>query len=107
MARGIIAEFHTARARYVGNTSFEELIEDLKRTSPEFCRLWPNHEAPNTLEGHKKMGHPTMGHLEFEHITLQAPNDPDMRVMIYTPFIETMAKLEKYFATRTATFDRP
>jgi hypothetical protein len=37
-----------------------------------------------------------MGHLEFDHITLQVPNDPDMRVMIYTPLTATKSKLDKY-----------
>lgn len=37
-----------------------------------------------------------MGHLEFDHITLQIPNDPDMRVMIYMPLPATRSKLEKY-----------
>jgi hypothetical protein len=49
------------------------------------------------------MEHPILGHLEFEHITLQVPNDPDMRVMIYTPFTATRVKLEKYLATVSGT----
>ncbi|AJY73454.1 helix-turn-helix transcriptional regulator [Paenibacillus beijingensis] len=103
IARGVVAEFHTARARYVENSSFEGLIEDLKRESPEFNQLWPLHEVPSSLEGHKEMEHPIMGHLEFVHITLQAPNDPDIRVMIYTPLTVTRVKLERYLSTVTGT----
>ncbi|MDD9271747.1 hypothetical protein ACFPES_32420 [Paenibacillus sp. GCM10023248] len=50
-----------------------------------------------SLEGFKEVVHPDMGHLEFDHITLQIPNDPDMRVMIYMPLTATRSKLEKYF----------
>jgi len=95
-ATGMIAEFHTASARYVEDSSFAELIEDLKRISPEFDRLWLQHETPGSLEGFKEVEHPYMGLLEFDHITLQIPNDPDMRVMIYMPLPATRSKLEKY-----------
>ncbi|MFB5674548.1 helix-turn-helix transcriptional regulator [Paenibacillus terreus] len=100
-AAAIIAEFHTAAARYVEDSSFAELIEDLKRVSPEFDRLWLQHETPGSLEGFKEVQHPDMGHLEFDHITLQIPNDPDMRVMIYMPFEATRLKLEKYLTKRS------
>lgn len=98
-ARGIIAEFHTASARYVEDSSFNGLIEDLKRVSPEFNQLWLLDQAPGSLEGYKEVEHPAMGHLEFDHITLQIPNDPDMRVMIYTARAETRLKLEKYLSS--------
>jgi hypothetical protein len=53
-ARRIIAEFHTATARYVEDSSFAELIEDLKRVSPEFDRLWLQHETPALSKDLKK-----------------------------------------------------
>src|SRR5437667_8888060 len=95
LARGILAEFHTASARYPGDRWFEELIEDIKQVSPEFRRLWPYHDAPKSQDGHKVMEHPTLGHLEFDHVTLQVPSDPDLRIMIYTPLAETGAKLQR------------
>ena len=100
MVRNMLAEFRAANARYPGDRWFEELIEDLKRISPEFCRWWPHHDASSVLEGHKIMEHPTLGHLEFEHITLQIPNDPDIRIMIYTPLAGTSAKLEQFRKVR-------
>ena len=102
MVRGTLAEFRTAHARYPGDRWFEELIEDLKRVSPEFCRWWPHHDASSSLDGHKRMEHPTLGHLEFEHTTLQVPSDPDVRVMIYTPNAVTRAKLQRFLETGTA-----
>ncbi len=95
MARGVLAEFRTACARYPGDAWFEELIKELKRVSPEFCRWWPHHDAPGSLDGHKVIEHPTLGHLEFEHISLQVFSDPDVRVMIYPPNASTRAKLQR------------
>jgi transcriptional regulator with XRE-family HTH domain len=96
VARGTLAEFRTASARYPGDRWFEELIEDLKQVSPEFRRWWPHHDVRSALDGHKVMEHPTLGHLEFEHITLQVLSNPDVRIMIYTPLAETRAKLQRF-----------
>jgi PAS domain-containing protein len=96
IARGTLAEFRTASARYPRDTWFEELIEDLKRVSPEFCRWWPEHTARSALDGHKVIQHPALGQLEFEHINLQVLSNPDVRVMIYLPIAETRAKLARF-----------
>ncbi len=94
-ARGVLTEFHTASVRYPGDAWFEELIEDLKQVSPEFCQWWPHHDAPRSMDGDKVMEHLTLGHLEFEHITLQIPSDPDVRIRIYLPNATTRAKLQR------------
>ncbi|WP_217591709.1 helix-turn-helix transcriptional regulator [Cohnella sp. GbtcB17] len=99
-AAAIIAEFHAAAARYAEDPSFAELIEDLKRASPEFDWLWLQHETPSSLERLKEVEHPDMGNLEFDQITLQFPNDPDMKVMIYTPLAATRSKLEHFLVKR-------
>jgi transcriptional regulator with XRE-family HTH domain len=96
VARGMLAEFRAASARYPGDERFEELIEDLKQVSPEFCRWWLHHDARSVLDGHKVIEHPTLGYLEFEHINLQVLNDPDVRIMIYTSLAETRAKLQRF-----------
>src|SRR5260370_29826619 len=96
VARGTLAEFRAANARYPGDRWFEELIEDLKRVSPEFCRWWPHHDVRSSLDTHKAMEHSTLGHLEFEHLTLQVLNDPDITIMIYTPNVDTRAKLQQF-----------
>jgi transcriptional regulator with XRE-family HTH domain len=104
IARSTLAEFRTTNARYPGDRWFEELIEDLKQVSPDFCRWWPHHDVVRSaLDGHKVIEHPALGHLEFEHITLQVLSTPDVRIMIYTPLAETRAKLERFLETGTAS----
>lgn len=99
MAQGTVAEFHTASARYPGDQWFETLIEDLKQISPDFCRLWLHHDASGSLDGHKCITHPVSGRLEFDHVTLQLPGDPDIRIMLYTPLGETGAKIQRMLQT--------
>ncbi|MCP1132519.1 helix-turn-helix transcriptional regulator [Paenibacillus polysaccharolyticus] len=97
VSRRMIAEFRTARARYLNDDSFDKLIEDLKRTSDDFTRMWQYHEVPVSLDGYKKLLHPTFGVIEFEHVTLQFPNEPDQRMMIYMPHPATKSRLELWF----------
>ncbi|HEY4387671.1 MAG TPA: helix-turn-helix transcriptional regulator [Ktedonobacteraceae bacterium] len=99
VARGTLAEFRATSARYPGDSWFEELIEDLKQVSPEFCRWWPHHDARSSLEGPKTIEHVTLGRLEFEHITLQVFNNPDLRIVIYSPLAETRTKLAQFLET--------
>jgi transcriptional regulator with XRE-family HTH domain len=96
LARGTLAEFRTISARYPGDRWFEELVEDLKEVSPEFCRWWSQHDARSSLDGHKAMEHPKLGLLEFEHTTLQVLNNPDVRITIYTPLAGTGAKMQRF-----------
>lgn len=103
IARGTLAEFRTASARYPGDRGFEDLIDDLKRVSPEFRRWWPHHDARSTLDGPKTIEHAALGRLEFEHTTLQVVNNPDVRIVIYSPLPETRAKLERLLQTAAIT----
>jgi transcriptional regulator with XRE-family HTH domain len=96
VARGTLSEFRATSARYPGDRWFEDMIEDLKQVSPEFRRWWPHHDVRNSLDSHKVIEHPTLGRLEFEHITLQVLSNPDIRIMIYSPLVETRAKLQGF-----------
>jgi transcriptional regulator with XRE-family HTH domain len=95
LARGVLAELHTASTLYPGEVWFEQLIDDLRKASPEFAQWWPHQDVPGAIEGHKVMKHLTLGRLEFEHITLQLPGDPAIRIMIFTPNPATRTKLER------------
>ncbi|UUZ96266.1 helix-turn-helix transcriptional regulator [Paenibacillus sp. P25] len=99
MAGGVLAEFHTARARFLGDPSFNQLIEDLKQASPEFCHGWLEHDARRVLDGYIEIEHPVLGRLEFEHMTLQVPSDPDIKMMIYPPYKDSREKLARYLAS--------
>ena len=101
VARATLAEFRAASARYPGDPWFEDLIEDLKQVSPEFCQWWPHHDVRSTLDGHKVIRHPSLGMLEFEHFTLQVLTNPDIRIMIYTPNAAARTTLQSVLETMT------
>ncbi|WKB37366.1 hypothetical protein QS257_17280 [Terrilactibacillus sp. S3-3] len=41
----ILAQFRVTYDRYAGDLLFEELVEKLKRVSPEFKRMWSHHNV--------------------------------------------------------------
>jgi transcriptional regulator with XRE-family HTH domain len=103
LARSTLAEFRAVSTRYPGDQWLEELIEDLRRVSPEFRAWWPrHHDARRTLDGRKTIEHSRLGRLEFEHINLQVLNEPDVRIMIYVPLADTRARLERELAAAAA-----
>ncbi|QBD79184.1 XRE family transcriptional regulator [Ktedonosporobacter rubrisoli] len=93
VARSIIAQFRADSGRYPGDPWFAELIADLQRISEEFRQWWPQHDVSDTLDGYKEIRHSLLGNLNFEHLRLQVPGNPDLKVMIYTASPQTVARL--------------
>jgi transcriptional regulator with XRE-family HTH domain len=96
-ARQILAQFRSSCGRYLGDTQLTELIHDLMLRSPEFRAWWPDHEVRSGQEGRKTLNHPQVGHLQFERLTFQVFDRPDLKVTVYTSLEEadTPRKLEQ------------
>ncbi|GHO46181.1 helix-turn-helix transcriptional regulator [Ktedonospora formicarum] len=99
IARATLAEFRAASTRYPGDHWFETLIEDLKQVSPEFRQWWPHHYVRSALDGHKRIEHPELGMLEFEQMTLQVMNNPDLTINVYSPDDASRKKLRALLET--------
>jgi hypothetical protein len=79
------------------------LIHDLLAASPEFRAWWPDHEVLRGPEGIKALNHPQAGTLTFEHLMFQVYDEPDLKVVVYTPLEdgETAAKIRQLLAKET------
>jgi transcriptional regulator with XRE-family HTH domain len=97
VAQKVIAEFRVDSVRYANEEWFQCLIADLQRVSPEFREWWPRHDVRVRSDALKDIEHPLVGWLMFEHTTLQMPNMPELKIMIYTPLPETdtLEKLQR------------
>lgn len=93
-AQIVIAHFRADYARYQEDRRFAELIEELSQTSPLFRKIWPLHDVQAITDRHKKSYDPRIGEMAFEHVVLQPPSHPELKVMIYTASAETAARLE-------------
>lgn len=103
-AQNLVAQYRADYARYPGDASFREIIEDLQQTSPQFCQWWEQQIVRNWPDGPRVVKHPALGRLEFDHITFQTSLSPDLRVKVYTASGASASKLEQaLYASSQAT----
>lgn len=96
-ARRILAQFRTSYGRCPGDPYMTALIHDLLVASSEFRAWWSDHEVLRGPEGIKELNHPQAGYLAFEHLMFQVYDEPDLKVVVYTPLKEgeTEAKIHR------------
>lgn len=97
VARMSLAMFRSDNARYAGDPDLERLVSALKKSSPEFRQWWQRHEVLRPLTGHKRIRHPEQGLMSFEHTSLSVSDDPNMKLVVYTP-VETDGTIDKLAA---------
>jgi transcriptional regulator with XRE-family HTH domain len=94
-ARLMAAKFRADHARHIGDPTFEQLVTTLRKSSPEFCRLWGKHEVAQSGPGRKTVNHPVVGTLLFEHAVFNPQETPEQRMILMSPLPDedTPAKL--------------
>lgn len=83
-----LAMFRADSARYAGDPEFDRLIDILKRSSAEFRQWWPRQDVLRPLAGHKRIQHPACGRMVFEYTSFAVSDQPDMKLIVYTPIDE-------------------
>jgi transcriptional regulator with XRE-family HTH domain len=101
-SRLLVAKFRADSARHLGDPSFEQLIEALRNASSEFCKAWKRHEVARSGEGRKTLMHPVLGKLVFEHAVFHPQDEPEQRLILYSPTDEcgTREKLAELLSER-------
>jgi len=95
-ARHRLARFRAGYGKFAGDPWWMDLIEELKRESPEFRTWWPQHDVLNGPEGKKINHHPTAGLLAFDQISFLVSDSPHLTVTVNIPSNEdTISKLGK------------
>jgi transcriptional regulator with XRE-family HTH domain len=99
-SRLLVAKFRADSAEHLGDPLFEQLIDALKKASPEFCKAWKRHEVARTGVGRKVLNHPVAGRLVFEHAVFHPQDAPEQRLILYSPTDEadTRAKFAALLA---------
>ena len=85
IARTMVAVFRADIARAGATESVQELIDDLRRTSPEFKKMWQGNDVIGRSEGTKNIHHPTAGKLTMEFSSFTVDGRPDLNMIVYTP----------------------
>ncbi|KLD76913.1 helix-turn-helix domain-containing protein [Xanthomonas hyacinthi] len=96
-----LAMFRADSARHAGDRDFERLIATLMKASAEFRDWWPRHDVLRPFSGHKRIEHLVGGRMSFEYTSLTISDQPDMKLIVYTPLDEdkTAMKLEGLLQT--------
>ncbi|WP_223638645.1 helix-turn-helix transcriptional regulator [Corallococcus sp. EGB] len=86
-ARNLVARFRAEAARAGAHEQFQELADELMAKSPEFRRLWTQHDLHAEPEGMKVVDLPGTGRIELAHVTLMhiEPDARALRVLFYSP----------------------
>lgn len=92
-ARVLIANFRADYARFPNDARFQELIDEFMQSSRLFREIWPLHDVQVATDRRKRSYDPRIGEMEFEHVVLQPPTNPDLKIMIYTASTDTATRL--------------
>jgi transcriptional regulator with XRE-family HTH domain len=83
-ARQLVADLRAAAGRRAGDPVVEGLVARLRKASPEFGRLWEDHEVAVRRADRKTLMHPRVGPIRFDCETLVTP-DLGQELLVLTP----------------------
>ena len=80
-SRTYASRLRGVQSRDPGDPEACELIDALLEQSPEFARVWDEHEVALPAEAHKRIAHPTVGVIALDCLILTAENQTETLVI--------------------------
>ena len=100
--RSRVSDLRAALTRGGPDTRAAALVEGLRDRSPEFVRIWDQHEVAVRAEDHKTIVHPELGEIELDSQKLYTQNQAQaLLVLTAPPGSESHDKLELLSAIGT------
>lgn len=84
-AKGFLAIFRTYYGHYLGDEWYNQFIEEMSNSHPEFQDLWQESQVSKAPELVIEFRHAKAGKMLFNLTSLQVQGDIDLRCSIYTP----------------------
>lgn len=88
----MVATLRAAYGRNVGVPCWEIFIRDLIEQSPQFARMWRDHEVHGHGTRLKIFRHPAVGELRFKATNFGVLANPGARMVVYVPANEETRK---------------
>ena len=104
-ARVVLAKFRLDVASVLNEPDVVELIEKLKRGSPEFRRWWPEPLVVGRDEDTRIYVNPEVGRLVFTPATFLVEHVPGLRMRTFTPKDVSTAEKMRYLIARVGDSD--
>jgi hypothetical protein len=83
-ARQLVADLRAAAGRRAGDPEVDGLVSRLREASPDFRRLWTDHEVAVRRADQKTLVHPRVGPVRLDCETLVTP-DLGQELLVLTP----------------------
>ena len=85
----LVAQLRGAYGRHVGEPAWTSFVRRLQAASPEFSRMWAQHEVASPASYLKIFRHPAHDRLVMTTNSLAVLAAPGTRMVVYTPADET------------------
>lgn len=103
-ARQFVADLRAAAGRRSGDPVVAGLVRRLEAASPEFRRLWAEHEVAVRRSDRKTLLHPRVGRMLMDCETLVTPDQGQMLLVLTPADAETRERLELLRVVGTEAF---
>ena len=80
----MVSLFRTSHDLWPGDTAFAQLVSRLHASCPEFGEWWAAHGVGAPVSGTKRLQHPMLSVVNYEYASLQANDDPALKLALYT-----------------------
>jgi transcriptional regulator with XRE-family HTH domain len=84
-ARRVTAEFRAHAGAHLNDRALHDLVDDLRRKSADFARLWEQHGVLGREGGERTFDHPRDGFLRYEQVTFDLAEHADIKLTILVP----------------------
>jgi transcriptional regulator with XRE-family HTH domain len=86
VARLVLGAFRLEAARAGAAAEVEPLVDELRRSSPEFEAMWRDHDVAGAHgEAVKHIRHPVLGPMAFEYSVFAVDGRTDLSLLVYNP----------------------
>ena len=94
VARFVVGAFRAdmARAGVDGSVEAGKLVDELRRLSAEFAKLWEDNDVVAHSEGVKRVRHPHAGLVKLEFSSFPVEGRPELGMIVYNPVTEADAE---------------
>ncbi len=85
VARFVVAVFRSVTARAGAGTAVRPLVEELRRASPDFARIWDEGEVRGFDAATKRLSHPVLGDIALECSAFAVDGRPELTMLVFNP----------------------
>lgn len=94
-SRALVANLRVAHGSMGPRSRAGELVRALTRESPEFARLWAEHQVAKRFEDHKVLVHPQLGEIEVDcQVLFTEDQSQALLVLTAPPRSEAFEKIQ-------------